>query len=130
MDMVRSMLSNSFLPLSLWIYALKTIMYLLSRVPSKAVQKTPFELWIGRKPSLGHLLIWGCQSEIRIYNPQEKKLDARTISGYFIGYPAKSLPIVQELLKLEMHGSLKMVKLVGVKLHKMWRLRKLEYKFL
>ena len=40
------------------------------------------------------------------------------------------LPIVQELLKLEMHSSLKMVKLVGVKLHEMWRLRKLEYKFL
>ena len=35
------------------------------------------------------------------------------------------IPIVQELLTLEMHGSLKMVKLVEVKLHKMWRLRKL-----
>ena len=38
------------------------------------------------------------------------------------------LPIAQELLNLEMHGSLKMVKPVGVILHKMWRLRKLEYK--
>ncbi|KAJ1412275.1 gag-polypeptide of LTR copia-type, partial [Sesbania bispinosa] len=28
--------------------------------------------------------------EVRIYNPHEKKLDARTISGYFIGYPEKS----------------------------------------
>ena len=26
----------------------------------------------------------------RVYNPHEKKLDARTISGYFIGYPEKS----------------------------------------
>jgi len=25
-----------------------------------------------------------------IYNPQERKLDARTISGYFIGYQEKS----------------------------------------
>ena len=48
------------------------------------------ELWTGRKPSLRHLHVWGCQAEVRIYNPQEKKLDARTISGYFIGYPAKS----------------------------------------
>jgi len=40
------------------------------------------------------------------------------------------LPIVQGLLKLEMFGSLRMVKPVGVKLHEMWRLRKLEYKFL
>ena len=60
------------------------------RVPSKAVQKTPFELWTGRKPGLRHLHVWGCQAEIRIYNPHEKKLDARTISGYFIGYPEKS----------------------------------------
>ena len=37
------------------------------------------------------------------------------------------LPITQELLNLEMHGSLKMVKPVGVMPHKMWRLRKLEY---
>jgi len=118
-------------------YALKTVMYLLNRVPSKAVQKTPFELWTGRKPSLRHLHVWGCQAEIRIYNPHEKKLDARTISGYFIGYPEKSkgldftvLPIAHGLLKLEMLGSFRMVKPMGVKLHEMWRLRKLEYKFL
>jgi hypothetical protein len=28
--------------------------------------------------------------EARVYNPREKKLDLRTISGYFIGYPEKS----------------------------------------
>ena len=27
---------------------------------------------------------------MRIYNPQEKKLDPRTISGYFIGYAERS----------------------------------------
>ena len=89
MDMVRSMLSNSCLPVSLWMYALKTAMYLLNRVPSKAVQKTPFELWTNRKPSLRHLHVWGCQVEVKVYNPQEKKLDERTISGFFIGYPEK-----------------------------------------
>ena len=90
LDMVRSMVSNASLPISLWTYALKTAMYLQNRVPSKAVQKTPFELWTGRKPSLRHLHVWGCPAEIRYYNPHEKKLDARTISGYFIGYPEKS----------------------------------------
>ena len=90
LDMVRSMLSNASLPISLWTYALKTAMYLQNRVPSKAVQKTPFELWTGRKPSLRHLHVWGCPAEIRYYNPHEKKLDAKTISGYFISYPEKS----------------------------------------
>ena len=45
LDMVRSMLSNASLPISLWTYALKIAMYLKNRIPSKAVQKTPFEQW-------------------------------------------------------------------------------------
>ena len=32
------------------------------------------------------MYVWGCQAEIRVYNQQERKLDARTISGYFNGY--------------------------------------------
>ena len=88
--MVRSMLSSSNLPKSLWTEALKTTVYILNRVPTKAVQKTPFELWKGWKPSLRHMRVWGCPSEVRIYNPQEKKLDPRTISGYFIGYAERS----------------------------------------
>jgi transposase InsO family protein len=90
LDMVRSMLSSSNLPKSLWTEALKTTVYILNRVPTKAVPKTPFELWKGWKPSLRHMRVWGCPSEVRIYNPQEKKLDPRTISGYFIGYAERS----------------------------------------
>jgi len=90
MNMVRSMLRNLTLHVSLWMYALKTVMYLLNKVPSKVVPKKPFELWTNRTPSIRHLHVWGCQAEIRIYNPQQRKLDAKTISGYFIGHPEKS----------------------------------------
>jgi len=89
-DIVRSVLINSTLLISLWMYALKTVMYLLNRVPNKTVPKTDFELWTNRTPSIRHPYVWGCQAEIRIYNPQKRKLDAKTISGYFIGYPEKS----------------------------------------
>ncbi|RVX03582.1 hypothetical protein CK203_027914 [Vitis vinifera] len=34
--------------------------------------------------------VWECLSEVRVYNPQEKKLDPRTISVYFIGYTERS----------------------------------------
>ena len=88
--MVRSMLSSSNLPKSLWTEALKTAVYILNRVPTKAVPKIPFELWKGWKPSLRHMRVCGCPSEVGIYNPQEKKLDPRTISGYFIGYAERS----------------------------------------
>ena len=85
-DMVWNMLRNSNLPKFLWIDALKTAVYILNRVPTKAVPKTPFELWKNWKPSLQYMRVWGCPSEVRIYNPHEKKLDPRTLSGFFIGY--------------------------------------------
>ncbi|KAL0313498.1 UNVERIFIED_CONTAM: Copia protein [Sesamum radiatum] len=84
------MMASSKLPKFLWIEALKTAVYILNRVPTKAVSKTPFELFKGWKPSLRHVRIWGCPSEVRVYNPQEKKLDPRTISGYFVGYAERS----------------------------------------
>ncbi|KAJ9535138.1 hypothetical protein OSB04_un001784, partial [Centaurea solstitialis] len=90
LEMVRSMMSHANLPVSLWTYALRMAVYILNRVPSKAVPKTPFELWKGWKPSLKHLEVWGCAVEARAYNPDERKLDMKTISGYFIGFPEKS----------------------------------------
>ena len=44
LDMVRSMLSYSSLPVSFWGYALETAMYILNLVPSKSVLKIPTEL--------------------------------------------------------------------------------------
>ena len=45
MDMVRSMRINYNLPHFLWTEALKTVVYILNWVPTKAVPKTPFELF-------------------------------------------------------------------------------------
>ncbi|RVW21903.1 Retrovirus-related Pol polyprotein from transposon TNT 1-94 [Vitis vinifera] len=86
LDMVRCMLSNSSLPEFLWGEALRTAAYILNQVPSKSVPKTPYELWSGKKPSLHHFHVWGCKAEVRPYNPQSKKLDPKTISGFFVGY--------------------------------------------
>ena len=69
MDMVKSMCSNSKLLESLWTEALTMAVYILNRVPTKVVPKTPFELWQGWKPSLQHIRVWGCPSEVRVYNP-------------------------------------------------------------
>jgi len=90
MDMVRSMLSYSTLSVNLWMEALKTATHILNRVPSKAVAKTPFELWTGRQPNLNYMHVWGCPAEAKIFSPNAGKLDARTVSCHFIGYPDKS----------------------------------------
>jgi transposase InsO family protein len=57
MEMVRSMISHISLQLNLWGEALKTTVYILNRVPTKAANKTLYELWTGRKPSLQHFRI-------------------------------------------------------------------------
>src|SRR6185312_13171936 len=55
LDMVRSMMSQSDLLLSFWGYALETVAFTLNRVPSKSVDKTPYEIWTGKSPSLSFL---------------------------------------------------------------------------
>jgi hypothetical protein len=47
MEMVQSMISHTSLPLNLWGEALKTATYILNQVPTKAANKTPYELWTG-----------------------------------------------------------------------------------
>ena len=61
MDMVRSMRSNMSLSHFLWTEALETIVHILNRVPTKVVQKTPFELFKGWKPNLRHICVWECR---------------------------------------------------------------------
>ncbi|CAL9005083.1 unnamed protein product [Prunus brigantina] len=80
--MVRSMICTSQLPNYLWGKAIRTTNYILNRVPSKALSKTLFEIW-NRKLSLNHLHILGCKAKAKVYNPQEKKLDPKTVSCFF-----------------------------------------------
>jgi hypothetical protein len=70
--------------------ALKTAIHILNRVPSKSVPKTPYELWTGRVPSLCHLRVWGSPAEAKVFNPNITKLDPKTVTCHFIGYPDKS----------------------------------------
>ena len=84
LDMTRSMMSYSELPLFLWGYALETAMYILNLVLSKSVPKTPREMWIGRKPSLQHLRILGCPAHV--LKGKMSKLETRSEECYFIGY--------------------------------------------
>lgn len=63
---------------------------ILNRIPSKAISKTLYELWTGKKPSIRHLHVWGCPTEVRAYKLNEKKMDSRTVSCYFVGYSERS----------------------------------------
>ncbi|GJT40285.1 retrotransposon protein, putative, ty1-copia subclass [Tanacetum coccineum] len=45
LDMVRSMMNFTTLPLSFWDYALESAACILNMIPTKKVDKTPYELW-------------------------------------------------------------------------------------
>ncbi|GKF23879.1 retrotransposon protein, putative, ty1-copia subclass [Tanacetum coccineum] len=53
--MVRSMMNLTTLPLSFWDYALESATHILNMVPTKKVDKTPYELWYGKFPNLSYL---------------------------------------------------------------------------
>ena len=66
-------------------YALETTQYLLNLVPFKVISTTPKELWTERKPSLGHVRIWGSPAYVLKRYPS--KLEARSEVCLFVGYP-------------------------------------------
>jgi len=70
--------------------ALKTLIHILNRVPSKLVPKTPYKLWTEREPSLNYLRVWDCLAEAKVFNPNIGKLDHKKVSYHFVGYPDKS----------------------------------------
>jgi hypothetical protein len=84
LDMVRSMMSLTVLPLSFWGYAFEIATFMLNRAPSKSVETTPYELWNGKKPNLSFLNICGC--ELYVKHLQPNKLDLKLDKCVFVGY--------------------------------------------
>ena len=82
--MVRSMMSRTDLPISFWGYALETAAFLLNRIPSKAVEKTPYELWTGKRFGLSFLKIWGCEAYVK--RQASDKLAYKYDKCLFVGY--------------------------------------------
>ena len=68
LDMVRSMMSQADLPNSFWGHALETAAFTLNRIPSKSVEKTPYEMWTGKRPSMSFMKIWGCDVYVKRQN--------------------------------------------------------------
>ena len=82
------MMDFASLPISFWRYALESACYLLNRIPSKSVIKTLYEIWIGRKPALSHLWVWGCPTYVK--QLVTDKLGPRSDKCTFIGYPKEN----------------------------------------
>ena len=88
LDMVRSMMSHADLPISFWGHALETAAFTLNRVPTKTVQKTPYEMWTGKRPSMSFMKIWGCEAFVKRLDSD--KLGPKSDKCNFVGYPKET----------------------------------------
>ena len=86
-ELARSMLHDAGMSTVFWGEAVMTAIRLLNLRPTLHEQhKTPFELWYGRKPSIKHLRVFGCDAFVHVLNDERVKMDAKAIKCIFIGY--------------------------------------------
>ncbi|GJX65897.1 retrotransposon protein, putative, ty1-copia subclass [Tanacetum coccineum] len=61
-------------------------------VPTKKVDKTPYEVWHGQAPKLSYLKVWGCEALVkRDTLTKPDKLEPRSIKCIFVGYPKETM---------------------------------------
>lgn len=87
MEMAICLLLERKIPNQFWAEAVNIFVYLLNRLPTKALQDmTPYEAWCGNKPSIHHLRIFGCICYYRVPETKRSKLDNKAYKGIFMGY--------------------------------------------
>ncbi|KAM6597070.1 hypothetical protein CsatA_007594 [Cannabis sativa] len=90
-EMAMSMLNEISLPKYFWAEAVNTSCYILNRVFIRPnMNKTPYELWKGRKPNIGYFKVFGCKCYILNTKDNLGKFDAKSDVGIFIGYSTHS----------------------------------------
>jgi hypothetical protein len=64
-----------------------TTCYLVNGSPSSALdEKSPQEVWTGKKPSLTHLKVFGYDAYVHVPKENGSKLDKKDEKCIFIGY--------------------------------------------
>nr|GFA21178.1 ribonuclease H-like domain-containing protein [Tanacetum cinerariifolium] len=86
-EAARTMLVDAKLPVTFWAEAVNTACYVQNRVlVNKSHNKTPYELFNGRTPTIGFLKPFGCHVMILNTLDHLEKFEAKGDEGYFIGY--------------------------------------------
>ena len=89
-EATRTIMAESGLTGELWAEAAVTAAYLVNRVPRRGAKVTPYELFKGRRPFVGHLVPFGTPVQSLINDRRLGKLDPKTEPGYIVGYTDRS----------------------------------------
>ncbi|GKE00424.1 putative ribonuclease H-like domain-containing protein [Tanacetum coccineum] len=90
-EVARTMLADSLLPILFWAEVVNTACYVLNRVlVTKPQNKTPYELLIGKPPSISFMRPFGCPLTILNTLDPLGKFDGKSVEGYLLGYSTTS----------------------------------------
>nr|GEV35544.1 ribonuclease H-like domain-containing protein [Tanacetum cinerariifolium] len=90
-DATRTILADSLVPISFWAEAVNTACYVQNRVlVTKPHNKTPYELLLGRTPSIGFIRLFGCPVTILNTLDLLGKFDGKANEGFLVGYSVSS----------------------------------------
>ncbi|GJU17205.1 putative ribonuclease H-like domain-containing protein [Tanacetum coccineum] len=85
------MLADFKLPATFWAEAVNTVCYVQNMVlVIKPHNKTPYELFLGRKPALGFMRPFGCPDIILNTKDHLGKFDGKADEEFFVGYSINS----------------------------------------
>lgn len=85
-EMAICMLADANMGKQYWGEAVMAASYIQNRVPSRVIGKTPYELWMDRKPDVAHLKVFGCSAYVRVPDARRSKLDHKAVKLTFVGY--------------------------------------------
>ncbi|GFW41584.1 uncharacterized protein TNCV_4035011 [Trichonephila clavipes] len=86
MDCVKAMHNTSGIGKCFWAEALVCFTYAKNRIFHKFKNKTPYELYFGRKPTVSNLKVFGCHVYVGTPKQLRNKLDLRAKRGTMLGY--------------------------------------------
>ncbi|GJW10391.1 putative ribonuclease H-like domain-containing protein [Tanacetum coccineum] len=90
-EAARTMLADSKLPTTFWTEAVNTACYVQNRVlVVKPHNKTPYELFHGRTPTLSFMRPFGCPVTILNTIDHLGKFNGKVDEGFFVGYSLNS----------------------------------------
>ncbi|GKA65979.1 putative ribonuclease H-like domain-containing protein [Tanacetum coccineum] len=90
-EAARTMLADFKLPTTFWAEAVNTACYVQNRVlVVKPHNKTPYELFHGRTPTLSFMRPFGCPVTILNTIDHLGKFDGKANEGFFVGYSLNS----------------------------------------
>ena len=90
MDYARTLMMEKSISNKYWREDISTFSYTLNKVQvKKCTNATPFELWYGYAPNVKYFKIFGRKCYTFKEN-RNKKLDAKSDKGIFLGYSTKS----------------------------------------